>query len=249
MFFKTFCLKSTVFALMGLSLLATSANAAFPVSDGAQKPLAALESANTLLQQLQFFAVGATARDIYTLQGDMRDLQNKWGGYLKDARWFIRAAERENYKKIAEKIFYIGQEEGVIESGTSASIKGQMRDAASLKKSIEKTMMMPEDPEEAAKMTEQAIKSVKTAQRMASREAVLSGYSLGVAAQEDAANFEEEKLPAMRQMSGSAETLTEGVAAQTESMNLIATLININNLYKASALEILATDALKQVDG
>ena len=109
--------------------------------------------------------------------------------------------------------------------------------------------MMPEDPEDVAKMTDQAIKSVKTAQRMASRTAVLNSYSLALATQEETANFEEEKLPAVRQMSNNPESLTEGVAAQTETLNLIASQININNLLKASSLEVMSTEALKQIDG
>ncbi len=239
----------SVLAFIGLTMWASGGQAAYNVTDAAQKPLAALESANTLLQQLQFFDVGSTARSIYTLQGDVRDLQNKWGGYLKDFNWFVKAAEKENYKPMIEKMLYTAQKEGVVEGGTSAAVAGDVRDASSLKRSIEKTMMMPEDPEDMAKMTDQAIKSVKTAQRIAGRTAVLNGYSLGLAAQEEAANFEEEKLPAVRQMSNSPESLTEGVTAQTETLNLIASQININNLLKASALEVLAADALKHVDG
>ena len=249
MFFKTFRSKISALTLIGLTFLAPSGYAAYNVTDAAQKPLAALESANTLLQQLQFFDVGSTARSIYTLQGDVRDLQNKWGGYLRDFNWYVNAAEKENYKPMIEKILYTGQQEGVIEGGTTAAVKGEARDAATLKRNIERVMMMPEDPEDAIKMTDQAIKSVKTAQRMASRTAVLNGYSLALATQEEAANFEAEKLPAVRQMSNSPESLTEGVAAQTESLNLIASQININNLLKASSLEMLSTEALKQMDG
>ena len=50
-------------------------------------------------------------------------------------------------------------------------------------------------------------------------------------------------------MSNNPESLTEGVAAQTETLNLIASQININNLLKASSLEVMSTEALKQIDG
>ena len=249
MFFKTFRSKISALTLIGLTMLAPCGHAAYNVTDAAQKPLAALESANTLLQQLQFFDVGSTARSIYTLQGDVRDLEKKWGSYLKDFNWFVKAAEKENYKPMIEKILYMGQEQGIIEGGTTAAVKGEVRDAATLKRNIERVMMMPEDPEDVAKMTDQAIKSVKTAQRMASRTAVLNSYSLALATQEETANFEEEKLPAVRQMSNNPESLTEGVAAQTETLNLIASQININNLLKASSLEVMSTEALKQIDG
>lgn len=247
MFLKSFNLKRIVFSLT-LCFLQGTSYAAYPVTDNPQIPLAALETANTLIQQLQFFDIGSTARSIYTLQGDVRDLQSKWSRYLRDFNWFIKAAEKENYQPMIEKILVKGQQAGVVNPGTSASVHGASMDATKLKNSIEKTMMLPEDPEDVAKMTDQAVKSVKTAQRMASRTAVLNGYSLGLASQEEAANFEEEKLPAVRQMSNNPETLSEGIAAQTEGMNLIASQININNLLKASSLEVLATDALKQVD-
>lgn len=248
MFFKTFRSKISALTLIGLTMLAPCGHAAYNVTDSAQKPLAALESANTLLQQLQFFDVGSTARSIYTLQGDVRDLEKKWGSYLKDFNWFVKAAEKENYKPMIDKVLSYGVEGDVVDSGVKKTTSGTVRDAETLKKNIEKTMMMPEDPEDVAKMTDQAIKSVKTAQRMASRTAVLNGYSLALATQEEAANFEEEKLPAVRQMSNNPESLTEGVAAQTETLNLIASQININNLLKASSLEVMSTEALRQTD-
>lgn len=251
MFLKTFRSGMGVLTCVGLTMLAPCSYAGYPISDPAQLPTAVLEEVNTLYQQIQFFDIGSTARSIYTIQGDVRDLRNKWGSYLKDFNWFIEDSEKENYKPVIDKSLCTGQKSTDTkgETTTTAATQSSSSDAATLKKNIEKTMMVPIDSEEAAKITDQEFQNIKTAQRVANRNAVLNGYSLGLAVQEEAANFEDEKLPAVRQMSNNPETLTEGVAAQTETLNLIASQININNLLKASALEVLSTEVLKQMDG
>ncbi len=138
MFFKTFRSKISALTLIGLTMLAPCGHAAYNVTDAAQKPLAALESANTLLQQLQFFDVGSTARSIYTLQGDVRDLEKKWGSYLRDFNWFVKAAEKENYKPMINKVLSYGVEGDVIDSDVKKTTSGMVRDAETLKKILRK---------------------------------------------------------------------------------------------------------------
>ncbi len=245
-------IKAFLFKFIGVwffgFLFWTSSVYAYPVTDFTQKPLAVFENTNTMLQRMQFMDMGSVTRSIYTFQGDYRNVRGKWGNYLRSFNWYISLSKKENYSTTGDRLLSLGLGSNIRGVQTGVALSNITVNPTKIKESFKKKLMKPTDSEKATKLTEQELKNIQTAQQEANRNAVIDGYSLGLAMQEEAVNFEEEKLSAIRQMSDSAETLAEGIAAQTEGMNLIASQININNLMKASELEMIATDSLKQVD-